>query len=535
MSSNVISVKFHGRDFTKIADDLEDEIKLTETRTLNKDEQLKLIIKFLNGYKDKIPSLIIDSGKKQELSKDKQELYTIFNDEYWWSGLVGIVKGRIRNLYESDLKDINEGENNKEYGEVEVTVQIQSRFDIDSLGNRAKPYFLTTMLLKCQSGINDTLVPNNSDDFFFDLLLLYLFKEKANNCYLKGLYKTYQRFEKNNDRLKGSIDIPRHIRMNMGLDNGMISYSYKENTVDNYLNHLIICAFEKLKRKYPESVYSVYNDDSNPNFKFFIESIKFKIQYPIYDSRTLISKNLAGISHPYYTEYEDIRKISLKILRDEGVSMFDGNADEVNGILFYIADLWELYIEHLLVDNKYKLYSQGLNSDPIKIINYKNDLAKFKQTTFPDYVFAFRHPSEDKEKLFMILDAKFKPAWADIINAQKSLSSVLEDYDKCIRDMNSINAHACGTVFPTNIDMSDRLLELIRHDISEFNKIDKFFTFPIIVPASDNKENVGYSSWYDTFESKNKKIIDLIKECVLEEKKFVSDNYDLLKQINSLR
>lgn len=135
----------------------------------------------------------------------------------------------------------------------------------------------------------------------------------------------------------------------------------------------------------------------------------------------------------------------------------------------------------------------------------------------------------------MILDAKFKPDWGEIIFGQKSISSVLEDYDKCIRDMNSINAHACGTVFPTNIDMSSELITLVKHDVSEFNSIDKFYTFPIIVPLSENGNQTGYSKWFDEFKEKNKTAIDLIKTYVLKEQKFVSDNYKALKEIETLR
>lgn len=538
MSSDKISLKFHGRDFTRIIDDLEENIFLNSTRSLNKDEQLIIILKFLEFKNDEISKLIIDSGKQQELSKDKKKIYSLFQDEYWWSGLVGIITGGIPHLFESDLRELDEENgDNTDYGEIEVTIQIQSRFDIDVSGKKAKPYFLSTMLMKCHSGMNDNFVPNNSDDFFFDLLLLYLFKEKAKQCYVKGLYKTYHRFEKNDDHLKGAIDISRHIRLNMGLGNGKIAYSYKENTVDNYLNHIIICAFEKLKVKYPESVIEIYNDTENAYFKFLVETLKSKISYPTYDTRTLIAKNLVGLSHPYYMEYEDLRIISLKVLRDEGISLFDGKSDEVNGILFYIPDLWELYLENLLVDQKYNLHTQGYHSKSIDIINYEDDLLTFKQKTNPDYVFSFSLNSDGQsiDKPFMILDAKFKPDWGEIIFGQKSISPVLQDYDKCVRDMTSINAHACGAIFPTNIDMSSKIMTLVKHDVSEFNSIDKFYTFPLIVPVSDNANQFGYSKWFDEFKEKNKLTIELIKTHVLNEQKFAFDNYKILKEIETLR
>lgn len=50
----------------------------------------------------------------------------------------------------------------------------------------------------------------------------------------------------------------------------------------------------------------------------------------------------------------------------------------------------------------------------------------------------------------MILDAEFKEKQNDIIINKSSLSSALEDYDKAIRNIVSINAHATGIILPTN-------------------------------------------------------------------------------------
>ena len=195
MSVNKISLKFYGRDFTKIKDTLDDSINLFGG-TLDKEKQLSLIIKFLDSQKKSLSDLIVDTGKKESVKgKDKEEIYHIYNDEYYWSGLVGIVKGTLPSALYRDLFISDKENENNEYDDIDITIQIQSRFDtfedgsVNNISN-SKPYFLTTMLLQCKTGVNDQLVPNNSDDYFFDLLLLYLFKDKANNCYNKGLYKT---------------------------------------------------------------------------------------------------------------------------------------------------------------------------------------------------------------------------------------------------------------------------------------------------------------------------------------------------------
>ena len=532
MSTSKISLKFYGRDFTKIKDTLDESINIFG-ETLNKDQQLLLILRFFESQKNMLPDLIVKTKNDSSFKgNDKEDIFHKYNDEYYWSGLVGIIRGTLSSIYFKNLF-MHNNDIDKQYQDIEIIIQIQSRFDtfennkISNLSN-TKPYFLTTMLLQCKSGVNDQLVPSNSDDYFFDLLLLYLFKDKANKCYHKGLYKTYRRFEKNDDRLKGAIDVSRHIRLNMGMENGKIAYSYRENTIDNYLNHLILFAYNKLKKKYPDALMSVYYNPNNYNFKSLIDSLNSQINYGSIDSKTLLSKNLTIIAHPYYTEYEELRKISLKILRDEEVSMFNGNNDEVNGILFYIPDLWEIYLEYFLNDKEYHLSTQGYNNGPVRIIDYDDN--SFRKKTFPDFVFSANFDNEDKP--FMILDAKFKPDWGEKVSKGSSFSNdMLKDYDKCIRDMNSINAHASGVIFPTNINFNlfnDKLI----HNISKFNSLDRFYTFPINVPyLSEDK----YSKWLKDFNEDIKKVVSLIKEYIIKEKEFAIKYIDYFKKINLLK
>lgn len=533
MTNEEISLKFYGRDFSLISKDLNETIQLTNERILNRNEQVRLIIKFLDSIEN-VESLVVNTNQRKQNSNDKNKLYSNFNGDYYWSGLVGVFQGILPVIYENELKDPDDiiSENIK-YENIHIKIQICSRFDVDKFDVISKPYFMSTMLLQCRSTVSEHVVSSNIDDYFFDLLLIYLFKEKANICYEKGIYKTYHRFEKNDDKLKGNIDISRHIKMNMGMRNGKVAYSYRENTIDNSLNLLILRAFEVLRKKYPETMLNVIGKQSNSNFKYLINTLKSNISDTFINTKTLISKNILCISHPYYVEYEELRKISLKILRSEGISMFDGSYDDVNGILLYIPDLWELYLEYLLKDSKYKVYSQGYKDSAVKIWDY-NDSKTYKQKTYPDYVFSteIQQNTTITEVPFMTLDAKFKPEWARIIEEEKSISSELSDYDKCVRDMNSLNVHACGTIFPTNIEFVSGLENVIKHNISVFNNIDKFYTFPITIPFIS--DNLSYSEWLSTFKNNYLFTFDIIKREINKEKEFTIQNYSMLENINRL-
>ena len=191
--------------------------------------------------------------------------------------------------------------------------------------------------------------------------------------------------------------------------------------------------------------------------------------------------------------------------------------------------MWELYLEYFLDDKEYNLHTQGYKNRPVEIIDYQD--ANFRKKTYPDYVFSTTIDNEDKP--LMILDAKFKPDWGELIWKNYSFnSSMLEDYNKCIRDMNSINAHATGVIFPTNIDFNPKLKEKIEHNISQYNNIDKFYTFPIIVPYLNYDK---YPQWLARFKDANQVTINVIKDYIIKEKEFTRKNKDILNNLNVLR
>ena len=107
--------------------------------------------------------------------------------------------------------------------------------------------------------------------------------------------------------MKGTLDIARHIKLNSGQKNGCIAYSYRENTINNYLNHLIVAAYYHLKNKYYDLVVDNFDRyyDLIKVFVFLSSDIGFSNANVYY----LINKNVKTIAHPYFTEYEHLRFI----------------------------------------------------------------------------------------------------------------------------------------------------------------------------------------------------------------------------------
>lgn len=180
----------------------------------------------------------------------------------------------------------------------------------------------------------------NQDEQIMNLLL-FLFPEYLRNATRKGLFKTYIRNEYNDDNVRGSIDIARHIRKNIPFV-GNIAYSQREYSYDNYLIELIRHTIEYIKQK--------------PFGNKLLENVKDEVKlvveasgkYKAADRRSVIEVNKKNVvRHAYYHEYRDLQQLCLLILQNEKHQLGSGSK-RVFGILFDGAWLWEEYMNQLI-------------------------------------------------------------------------------------------------------------------------------------------------------------------------------------------
>lgn len=498
MKSNYYEITFEGADYTSIR-----EVKIRNGGAINKldgmilelnrEHYLYILDKFLkNLNQNNMKDLVINTSKK---NINNLKIYSPDYKEGYFAGIVGVLRGQISIRREELIQVINNEQidlvHDKYY--FEIKLQIKSRLDSE------KPFFLATLLMRSDIKLNPNFISSNFDDLYH-FLLLFWFKNQLQKAYLKGHFRSYKRFERNDDRLKGNININNHIKLNIGNLNGKISYSYREYSINNEFNQLIVLSYNYLKKNYHEMVVEYF--DSNIELKKSIDYLKNLIGNIGQSHQKLITKNLKLISQPYYSEYEELRKICIMILRDEGISIFDGILDdEIQGILFYIPDLWELYLEDI-IKKKISLSNIAVNGqEEIKVFGYLEQKNKwnFKQKTYPDFIF-----KNSNNIPFMILDAKFKPKWEDIFK-RKAISSVLEDYDKCIRDMVSLNVNATGVIFPTNkIEFDENIIE---HAISTVNTVDRFYTLPVYIPETTGE----YKMWKKEFEKSITNMLNILE------------------------
>ena len=261
-----------------------------------------------------------------------------------------------------------------------LQIKIKSRFD-----KGRDDFFLHYMLQKVLSLNLFDLKHNDEQEDIFDFIMFmfpYLLKAAMN----QGIYREYKNFKHNDSNIKGTIDIGRHIARNFPFV-GNIAYATREYSHDNNMSELIRHTIEFMKTKrYGQLVLNIDRET--------IENVKIIVEHtPSYNKNersSIISKNLRAKVHPYYTEYRPLQTLCLQILRMEEVK-YGESSDEICGILFDGAWLWEEYVNTILSNQGFR--------------HPENKLHKGGIYLFDDHS-GIRYPDFYKDD--MVLDAKYK-------------------------------------------------------------------------------------------------------------------------------
>ena len=287
----------------------------------------------------------------------------------------------------SDIIELDEV-NNKIYsnnimgfiGYNDTQIKITSRFT----PNSDKDYFLHYMLQKVLClNIFDLQHSTNKDDSFD--FLIYMFLDLFQKAIRQGVYKSYQKREYNDANVRGVININRHIKNNIPF-NGKIAYNTREYSYDNNITQLIRHTIEYINTK-SRGILNINEDIKSGVFQI-IEATK---RYDKNKRQSIINKNLKKLNHPYFYEYESLRKICIQILRHEELK-YGREEDKIYGILFDGAYLWEEYIYTILKDLDFLHPRNKEKTDGINLLNKK-------WTVYPDFY------NYNKQ---IVLDTKYK-------------------------------------------------------------------------------------------------------------------------------
>lgn len=272
-------------------------------------------------------------------------------------------------------------------GTQNTLLSIRSRFAQDN----GDDYFLHYMLQKVFN-INISTLEHATDMNKAFQFLPYLFKYYFLQAMSQGLYKKYVWNKYNDSKVKGTIDIARHIKHNF-IFTGNIAYNVREHSYDNNINQLIRHTIEYISNLKMFSM--MLESDDMIDLVQDIRSIT-----PTYSEKNrqqVINNNLKSDIHPYYYEYEPLRQICLQILMEDDELKYGRAENKIYGVLFDAAWLWEEYLNTLVSEIDSSFIHTRNKSKENRIYMLENN----GWEAYPDYY---------SSALDIVMDAKYKHA-----------------------------------------------------------------------------------------------------------------------------
>ena len=298
----------------------------------------------------------------------------------------------------------------------------QERLTISSrFSNESDDYFLHYLLQKVLNINLTSLDVGLSREERLYQLLIYLFPKYLEATMRKGLYKEYQRFSHNDSHIKGVIDVVNHLKKNLPFT-GNIAYTTREFTYDNPMMQLIRHTIEYIRNQKALGRGIIYTNREN-----ITEIIRVTPSYKQADRSKVIRLNQTKpLRHAYFREYRKLQELCLMILNREehGLGYQEQN---IHGILFDVAWLWEEYVHTLLP----KDFIHPRNKEK------KGGISVFsggKRKVFPD----FYH-----KELKIVLDAKYKK----LELTEKGINR--DDLFQLISYAYILQAEKAGLIFPS--------------------------------------------------------------------------------------
>lgn len=380
-------------------------------------------------------------------------------------------------------------------GTQNTLLSIRSRFAHDN----GDDYFLHYMLQKVFNINISTLEHTTNRNKAFQFLP-YLFKYYFLRALSQGLYKKYVWNKYNDSKVKGIIDIARHIKHNF-IFTGNIAYNVREHSYDNNINQLIRHTIEYISNLKMFSM--MLENDDMADLVQDIRSIT-----PTYSEKNrqqVINNNLKSDIHPYYSEYEPLRQICLQILMEDDELKYGRQENKIYGVLFDVAWLWEEYLNTLVseIDSNFIHTRNKEGAGRIYMLKNENNEPKYWQA-YPDFY---------SKKLGIVMDAKYKHA-----NGISKIGS--DDRMQIISYMHILGAATGVFLYPTDEEIDKEN----KHNISS-GKLN--------IPDKNTDEYI-YQYRFKIPQGKINSMQDFIDEIEKSEIKFKEYLKSVLSQNNEM-
>lgn len=312
-----------------------------------------------------------------------------------------------------------------------TSLLIKSRFtDIESGDDN----FLQYMLAKVLSINLFDFQHTAKKDHIFDFLI-FLFPHYLRNALKSGVLQQYQTRYFNDCHMKGTVDIPRHIRYNIPFT-GNIAYQQRNYSADNSITQLIRHTIENLK-SFPLGRSILANGNIFDEISLINECT------PTYNERDrlyVINSNLQPIQHPYFINFKAIQKLCLRILQHEKIKYCGEDVNKIYGLLFSGAWLWEEYIGKVIKEDFEHFY----RNKGKRWYLFANNV----QQIIPDYLSRNNDPP-------IVADAKYIPLdHSDSFSDRQKVTAV---YYKTIAYMYRFNSNKGLLIYPAGNNSESKL------------------------------------------------------------------------------
>ncbi len=389
-----------------------------------------------------IESLKEISGKKiSELTKDNSSIlvypenFETYKDDVGSLSILDLICADDKSYY------VKTGNLMGFIGVGDTTIHIKSRFDSSENDNFL--HYMLSKVFKINLVKYKTSSMHNDDALN---LLYFLFPRLLQKALSKGVFRKYQTFARNDSSVKGPIDIARHIKKNIPF-NGRIAYNSREFSYDNEVTQLIRHTIEVINHSdFGKAILT--NDDE---MRLCVNQILQAT--PSYSKRErliIIQKNAKPLKHSFYAEYSDLQKLCLAILRRKTLAFHKTNKNEICGIIFDGAWLWEEYLWTVLKDCGFLHPENKTGKGGIYLFEKWNEAEN--QIDDKTYHSRYRRYPDFFKKGDFILDAKYKRL--------ENASIARDDMHQIISYMYAEKAQKGGVIFP-------RKLVLIENEINE--------------------------------------------------------------------
>ena len=434
-------------------------------------------------------SAISEEGKKsledlcsiKELIK-KHKTLTIPHREDFKNDQIIEIKGN--ELYTSNWVGVLQSPISGESG-ASLRLEIKSRFD-----NTEKQYFLLYLLCSVSGFYTFNMNVDGNEESNYLIILIIIYINSLIDAYNEGIYKEYVSRRYNDYNFRGTIDINRHLKLNIPFM-GETAYTVREYTYDTEILCLIRQVIDYIRYEHSEIWEGYRRDKSILNeIVEVIENATPSFRANINYAETI--KCNKEITHPFYQSYENLRKLALMILNESGQNMFDNLITESFSVLIDMAWLWEEFVaEKLLKDFN---YTHLLVSD---------SEGKFEWTEgeswYPDFI-----ENKDENEGKNIFDAKYKN-WKWKNNS--------EDIHQLLSYLFISGGTKCGIIYPYNKELEKEEKEAEKDTEKEVLAFKSFYTeskpriykLPFCLPSYTGSDFKKYCSDMDEAIGKWKK------------------------------